>query len=120
MIDLDEIINDGEKHLSESDFKTLTNELSEIRGNLAIAIEKKDKSVCMICKEDMSSLKFRTYHMIIGDEMIHIRLKSFQENFNKTQWHDSAKARLLINKGLQLYASSDVGVRETHYPKYLI
>ena len=109
LIDLDEIINDGEKNLSESDFKTLTNELSEIRGNLAIAIEKKDKSVCMICKEDMSTLKFRTFHMIVGDEIIHLHLKSFQENFNKIKWHDSAKARLFINKGLQLYASSDVG-----------
>ena len=63
----------------------------------------------MICKEDMSTLKFRTFHMIVGDEIIHLHLKSFQENFNKIKWHDSAKARLLINKGLQLYASSDVG-----------
>lgn len=114
LLNTDELINDSEKHLSEVDFKSLTNELSEIRGNLAIAIGKKDKSLCMICKENVLELSFRTIHMVLGDEVIHLRLKSLQEQFNKTRWRDSAKARLLINKGLQLYASSDVqGARNT-------
>lgn len=91
-----------EKANSELGNEKTTSLVSEIRKQVDQAIRDKNIKVGQAVLEEIHSLFFALtmIYQLIG------RIRHFNDSFNSLHWRDSARARQLINQGLQIIGSN--------------
>jgi len=103
--ELKEVFYRLEKANTEFGDEKTTAMVEQFRDHIPVVIKEKNVKVARELIDNMRSLDFALVDKGLGAQMEIMYLKNFNNEFESLQWKDKARARMILDRGLQLAAS---------------
>jgi len=103
--ELKEVFYRLEKTNKEFGDEKTTAMVDQFRDHIPVVIKDKNVKVARELIDNMRSLDFALVDKGLGAQMEIMYLKNFNNEFDSLQWKDKARARMILDRGLQLAAS---------------
>jgi molecular chaperone DnaK len=93
------------------DMNKIDAHIREYRGRVEQVIKEKNRKEAKELSSEIGSMDFEIRNAVTGNAMDVQMLQYFNQTFGSFHWKDTAKARQLVNKGLQMIAGGNNNVR---------
>jgi molecular chaperone DnaK len=111
--DLEDLIKEiKDKGLEDNlDMNRVNSTMQDVKQKVDMVIRDKNKGEAKELISEINSLDFNLRNTVTGNAMDVQYLQHLNTDFNSYHWKDAAKARQLINQGLQMVANGNKNVR---------